>query len=101
MDGGFTDNLPGWPDNDVISVSPFHGGCDIGPDLVGSSTSSHVRTLAGFPFQMCLENLFRLRIVFMPQSVEELEGVIQEGYRDSLRFLKTEGWLFCWFSVHY
>ena len=92
MDGGFTANLPGWPDTDVICVSPFHGGCDIGP--VGSSASPYLCTFAGFPFQVCLENLFRLRIVFVPRSVEELEGVVQEGYRDTLKFLKMEGWMF-------
>lgn len=91
IDGGALCNCPGWddPDRNIITISPFRGGCDICP--VANSCSPHLNTTIGFPYQLCMENLSCVRKSLYPVSVEELKEALPNAYRDTLRFLKTEG----------
>ena len=84
-------NCPGWddPDRDVITISPFRGGCDICP--IANSCSPHLNTMIGFPYQVSVENVDCARKSLYPMSTEELKELLPGGYQDTLRFLKREG----------
>ena len=97
FDGGFTSNVPCSFDSDVITVSPFSGGCDICPQGE-SGCMQHVH-FGDQPFQISSKNLYRLLKSLNPTSWEELEELFQQGYSDALRFFRQEGKLqyrYCW-----
>ena len=89
FDGGFTSNVPCSFDSDVITVSPFSGGCDICPQGE-SGCMQHVH-FGDQPFQISSKNLYRLLKSLNPTSWEELEELFQQGYSDALRFFRQEG----------
>ena len=88
-DGGFTNNIPGSYDPNVITVSPYSGDCDICPQgechpeqmVFATNTSFH---LTGRNFQRLKESLF-------PPKWEKLEQVMTQGYQDALRYLCSHG----------
>lgn len=88
-DGGFSSNIPFAKDPNVITVSPFSGGCDICPQ--GESPVVMVVHPVDQPLQLSTENLSRLLNSLNPSSWDYLEKLFHQGYQDSLRFLIGEG----------
>ena len=89
FDGGLSSNVPCCFDSDVISVSPFSGGCDICPQ--GESECMQKVHYGNQPFQVSSKNMYRLMKCLCPTSWEELEEHFHRGYTDALRFFKQEG----------
>ena len=92
-DGGFSSNIPFGKDPNVITVSPFSGGCDICPQ--GESPVVMVVHPVDQPLQLSMENLSRLLNSLNPSSWDYLEKLFHLGYEDSLRFLMGEGVYVC------
>ncbi len=93
FDGGFTSNIPCASDPNVITVSPFSGGCDICPQ--GESYSPHILHIVDQPLQISGKNVTRLTKALAPSSWAELEELFIQGYEDTMRFFKTEGVYLC------
>ncbi|KAF7689434.1 patatin-like phospholipase domain-containing protein 4 [Silurus meridionalis] len=90
MDGGFTDSLPILPVGRTITVSPFSGLQDVCPPHLGHRKLS-VR-LANMTITLSTENIKRLNQALFPPSMLRMQDLHQEGYEDTMRFLRTEGW---------
>ena len=89
FDGGFSSILPRALDPNVVTVSPYNGGCDICPQ--GESESMYMLYISGQPFQISMKNIMRLSMTLRPTSWEELEELFLIGYKNTVYFLKREG----------
>lgn len=89
FDGGFSSNIPFANDPDVITVSPFSGGCDICPQ--GDSASPYVLHVVDQPFQISVKNAMRLGTALLPTSWAEMEDHFYQGYQDAHNFLTRDG----------
>ena len=88
-DGGISCNLPHSSDPRVITVSPFSGECDISPS---HDNESYYQTyLMKQTVHISGDNIYRgiSALIFLPWA--EMESLFQQGYDDTLRFLKKEG----------
>ncbi|XP_053531915.1 patatin-like phospholipase domain-containing protein 4 isoform X4 [Ictalurus punctatus] len=90
MDGGFTDSLPILAVGRTITVSPFSGLQDVCPPHVGPRKLN--LRLANMTVTLSAENIKRLNQALFPPSLLRMQELHQEGYEDTLRFLRTEGW---------
>ena len=92
VDGGFSDNIPHAKDiDDVITVSPFPGDFDICPEEDHHHNMKHFFHVANMQLQFNVHNWWRIKKCFFSPSMSELRDIQREGYRDTLRFLKTRG----------
>ncbi|XP_007421546.2 patatin-like phospholipase domain-containing protein 2, partial [Python bivittatus] len=91
VDGGLSDNLPQYNLKNTITVSPFSGECDICPK--GSSVNFHEMNLTNTSIQFSLGNLYRLIQALFPPEPQALAELCEQGYSDTLRFLKENGLL--------
>jgi len=89
-DGGFTNNIPGSHDPDVITVSPFSGEADICP--LGECQPEQMVFATNTSFKLTSKNLQRLKESLFPPKWEQLEQLMAQGYQDALRYLRTHGW---------
>ena len=88
-DGGVSCNMPFSSDPEVITVSPFSGECDICPT---SDNESYYQTyLMQQTVHISVDNIYRgiAALLFLPWS--EMESLFQQGYDDTLTFLRKEG----------
>lgn len=88
-DGGFTDNLPVFPEGRTILVSPFYGKQDITPNK-GQSTGYYIRH-ANQSFSLDRRNLRAGIHALFPPTKEILHKYYEAGLRDAGDFLKQEG----------
>jgi len=88
-DGGFTNNIPGSHDPNVITVSPYSGDCDICPQ--GECHPEQMVFATNTSFQLTSRNLQRLKESFFPPKWEKLEKLMAQGYEDALRYLCSHG----------
>ena len=92
VDGGFSDNIPHAKDIDgVITVSPFPGDFDICPEEDHHHNMKHFFHVANMELQFNMHNWWRIKQCLFSPSMSELRDIQREGYRDTLRFLKTRG----------
>ena len=87
VDGGISDNLPQhFTEGETITVSPWSGESDICPKD-SCSNDIHIN-LKNTSVQFTLQNLYRCSRAFFPPPSDALFQICQDGYRDTLRFLK-------------
>ncbi|XP_029455985.1 patatin-like phospholipase domain-containing protein 2 isoform X2 [Rhinatrema bivittatum] len=91
VDGGISDNLPQYELKNTITISPFSGESDICPR--DSSTNFHEMRLTNTSIQFSLRNLYRLTRALFPPEPKVLWEMCQQGYNDTLRFLKENNLL--------
>ena len=88
-DGGFTNNIPGSHDPNVITVSPYSGDCDICPQ--GECHPEQMVFATNTTFQLTGRNFQRLKESLFPPKWEKLELMMNQGYQDALRYLCSHG----------
>ena len=88
-DGGFTNNIPGSHDPNVITVSPYSGDCDICPQ--GECHPEQMVFATNTSFYLTGKNLQRLKESLFPPKWEDLEKLMAQGYQDALRYLCSHG----------
>lgn len=89
LDGGWTNNLPVFPEGRTVSVSPFAGWQDICPaDNFGRGI---FLTWNKQTFQVNRKNLRRIHEALFPPSHEILKRYFFKGQKDTERFLIKEG----------
>ncbi|XP_065910775.1 patatin-like phospholipase domain-containing protein 4 [Dysidea avara] len=88
-DGGFTNNIPGSHDPNVITVSPFSGEADICP--LGECQPEQMVFATNTSFKLTSKNLQRLKESLFPPKWEQLERLMAQGYQDALRYLRIHG----------
>ncbi|XP_069484239.1 patatin-like phospholipase domain-containing protein 2 isoform X2 [Ambystoma mexicanum] len=86
VDGGISNNLPQYDLKNTITISPFSGENDICPR--DKSTNFHEVRVTNLSIQFSLANLYRLTRAFFPPEPKVLGEMCQQGYNDTLRFLK-------------
>ncbi|KAM7375001.1 hypothetical protein PAMA_014202 [Pampus argenteus] len=91
MDGGFSDSLPVLPVGRTITVSPFAGLQDVCP--VHRGRFKHQLKLANMNIMFSMENIKRLNQALFPPAASGMQSLRQEGFDDTLRFLKREAWM--------
>ena len=92
VDGGFSDDIPHTNDIDgIITVSPFPGDFDICLEEDHHQNMKHFFHVANMELQFNMLNWWRIRRCFFSLSMSELRDIQREGYRRTLRFLKTRG----------
>ncbi|KAM3832858.1 patatin-like phospholipase domain-containing protein 2 [Vipera latastei] len=91
VDGGLTDNLPNHNSKYTITISPFSGECDICP--MGDSVSFYEMNLTNINIQFSLRNMYRLMQALFPPEPQFLAELCEQGYSDTLRYLKKTGFL--------
>nr|XP_033809047.1 patatin-like phospholipase domain-containing protein 2 isoform X2 [Geotrypetes seraphini] len=91
VDGGFSDNLPQYQLKNTITVSPFSGESDICPR--DSSINFHEVRFTNTSIRFSLANLYRLTRSLFPPEPKVLWEMCQQGYNDTLRFLKENNLL--------
>ncbi|XP_003977633.1 patatin-like phospholipase domain-containing protein 4 isoform X1 [Takifugu rubripes] len=91
IDGGFTDSLPVLPVGRTITVSPFAGIQDVCP-LHSGQFNTHLR-LANMSMMLSVDNLKRLHQALFPPPPSVMRLLCEEGFRDTVRFLKREAWM--------
>ncbi|XP_063053314.1 patatin-like phospholipase domain-containing protein 2 [Engraulis encrasicolus] len=92
VDGGISDNLPHHHLKNTITVSPFSGESDICP-RDDSSTNMHELRFTNTSIQFTLGNLYRVSRALFPPEPQMMKNLCKQGYRDAMRFLKTNGLL--------
>ncbi|KAL2093779.1 hypothetical protein ACEWY4_011091 [Coilia grayii] len=92
VDGGISDNLPQHELKNTITVSPFSGESDICP-RDNSSTNMHELRFTNTSIQFTLGNLYRVSRALFPPEPQMMKNLCKQGYKDALRFLKTNGLL--------
>ncbi|XP_075066374.1 patatin-like phospholipase domain-containing protein 2 isoform X2 [Mixophyes fleayi] len=91
VDGGISNNLPEYELKNTITVSPFSGESDICPR--DNSTNFHELRVTNTSIQFSLGNLYRLTRALFPPEPKVLGEMCQQGYNDTLRFLKDNNLL--------
>ena len=92
VDGGFSDDIPHTNDiAGVITVSPFLSDLDICLEEDRHHNIKQFFHLANMELQFNVLNWWRIRQCFFSPSMSELRDIQREGYRHTLRFLKTRG----------
>ncbi|KAM7365238.1 hypothetical protein PAMP_016183 [Pampus punctatissimus] len=91
MDGGFSDSLPVLPVGRTITVSPFAGLQDVCP--VHRGRFKLQLKLANMNIMFSTENIKRLNQALFPPPASGMRSLCQEGFDDTLRFLKREAWM--------
>ncbi|XP_069484238.1 patatin-like phospholipase domain-containing protein 2 isoform X1 [Ambystoma mexicanum] len=91
VDGGISNNLPQYDLKNTITISPFSGENDICPR--DKSTNFHEVRVTNLSIQFSLANLYRLTRAFFPPEPKVLGEMCQQGYNDTLRFLKENNLL--------
>ncbi|XP_074859862.1 1-acylglycerol-3-phosphate O-acyltransferase Pnpla3-like [Carettochelys insculpta] len=86
VDGGISDNLPQHDSKTTITISPFSGECDICPK--GNSVNFHEMNVTNTSIQFSLGNICRLTQALFPPEPKVLGEICEQGYSDTLRFLK-------------
>ncbi|XP_069084392.1 patatin-like phospholipase domain-containing protein 2 isoform X3 [Pleurodeles waltl] len=86
VDGGISNNLPQYELKNTITISPFSGESDICPR--DNSTNFHELRVKNTSIQFSLANLYRLTRALFPPEPKVLGEMCQQGYNDTLRFLK-------------
>lgn len=89
VDGGLSNSLPILPRGRTVTVSPFCGQTDIGPQDPGNHRGLHV-CLARQHLQLSLANLKRLRLALFPPGPRDMEALHHSGFQDALSFLRRE-----------
>ncbi|XP_040887984.1 patatin-like phospholipase domain-containing protein 4 isoform X2 [Toxotes jaculatrix] len=90
IDGGFTDSLPIPPVGRTITVSPFAGLQDVCPVHRGRFNTQ--LRLANMKIMFSVENIKRLNQALFPPSRGRMQLLCEEGFGDTMRFLKREAW---------
>lgn len=89
VDGGFTDNLYIFEEGRTVTVSPFSGPQDISPkDPASKVKYIHMKNQ---DFQISSLNLVRYKHALFPPSDDQLNQYHENGFQDTLQFLKREG----------
>ncbi|XP_039617766.1 patatin-like phospholipase domain containing 3 [Polypterus senegalus] len=91
VDGGISNNLPQYELKNTITISPFSGESDICPR--DNSTNFHELRVTNTSIQFSLGNLYRLTRALFPPEPKILADMCQQGYNDTLRFLKENNLL--------
>ncbi|XP_069084391.1 patatin-like phospholipase domain-containing protein 2 isoform X2 [Pleurodeles waltl] len=91
VDGGISNNLPQYELKNTITISPFSGESDICPR--DNSTNFHELRVKNTSIQFSLANLYRLTRALFPPEPKVLGEMCQQGYNDTLRFLKENNLL--------
>ncbi|XP_030070114.1 patatin-like phospholipase domain-containing protein 2 [Microcaecilia unicolor] len=92
VDGGISDNLPQYElKNTIHRFTPFSGESDICPR--DSSTNFHEVRFTNTSIQLSLANFYRLTRALFPPEPKVLWEMCQQGYNDTLRFLKENNLL--------
>nr|XP_046238661.1 patatin-like phospholipase domain-containing protein 4 isoform X2 [Scatophagus argus]XP_046238662.1 patatin-like phospholipase domain-containing protein 4 isoform X2 [Scatophagus argus]XP_046238663.1 patatin-like phospholipase domain-containing protein 4 isoform X2 [Scatophagus argus] len=91
IDGGFTDSLPILPVGRTITVSPFAGVQDVCPVHRGNFKTQ--LRLANMNVMLSMENIKRLNQSLFPPSTSNMQSLCEEGFSDTVRFLKREAWM--------
>ncbi|XP_070538331.1 patatin-like phospholipase domain-containing protein 4 [Ptychodera flava] len=86
FDGGYSNNLPHFPDSWTIKVSPFSGSQEICPkDKKGLDL--YAKVINQF-FKLNTRNMWRTKHALFPPKSGMLELYYKCGYQDAARFLK-------------
>lgn len=91
VDGGISNNVPQYELKNTITISPFSGESDICPR--DNSTNFHELRVKNTSIQFSLGNLYRLTRALFPPEPKVLGEMCQQGYNDTLRFLKENNLL--------
>ncbi|XP_073523437.1 patatin-like phospholipase domain-containing protein 4 isoform X2 [Phyllobates terribilis] len=90
IDGGFSNTLPVLPTGRTITVSPFCGRQNICPKENGYFDL--YLNIGKQEIQLSAANLERLNQTLFPPSRAKMELIFQDGFEDTVKFLKSENW---------
>jgi len=90
-DGGMTDNLPTFPMDRTVRVSPFDGIQDICPRGDRRRRSKLYTSWHNQSFCVSFDNVVRGVHTFLPPPRAVLEAYHSQGIADAKRFLHDEG----------
>lgn len=93
IDGGFTNNLPFSECPDVITVSPFPGEFDICPAQCDPypTATQHFLDVNNMSIQVNTRNWRHILRFLLPSSEEEFSKIQDQGFTDTLTFLRNRG----------
>ncbi|MFH4978576.1 hypothetical protein AB6A40_005285 [Gnathostoma spinigerum] len=89
IDGGYSSNLPNFPDVPTLTVSPFSGDAIISPlDRSRIPAVFEWKMRVGNQYvKVNMQNVIRGAQALFPPSNDVLEGYYQMGFRDAYKFL--------------